>query len=705
MAETQENLHFLDYWRVIRSRKEIIIAVSLLVIVTGVLITMALPRVYRASCIIQVNEERPDVDVFRQEMVRFDPLFLRTQFEIIQSRPVVEEVMHRRNLNEKLGRAYGYLEELGPRSVEQTYKIVSSSIRAQHYRDTNLIEIQVELSEPQDTVRQEVAEVANEIIRVFRDQSMQRSRGSTERALTALQESLDEQDGRVQEAAKVVERIRREQKIDVVTPTMGAYGTLDKMSVAQLEAMRIRVRTELARKETRYRMVMDLAQDELLAAAPYMIGDPQLQQLIAEKRIGDVNLSQMLQTMGPKHPEVAQLKARIEGLVRGINDALNGLKRGVQADYEAEKASYDIIRSELEGMKNREREAEADRYQDFEQAQKELERLRRIRDALEVRSLQERIEMHIPRTTVDVMAHAKPPEESDYVRPKILLNIILSILVGLATGVGLAFFIEYLDTSVKTIEDIERDMNVSVLGVIPQKVKPFVDEAADTAHAEPYRVLRTNLQVSKSFEGGRALCVTSGSVGEGKTLTVFNIAYVCAQLGDKVLIVDADLHRPRQHKILGIPRSIGLANVLLGECAAEDAIVQSSVPNLDFLPSGKVSTGVHGLLDNRKLRELIDGFKTRYDYVLIDAPPIIGVSDASVLIRQVDGVLLVIQHRKYPKTVSIRARDMVRNMGANLLGVVLNNINISRDYSYYYHYSSYHYGEDKEKGASGDKPA
>jgi polysaccharide biosynthesis transport protein len=699
MAETQDTLHFLDYWRIVRSRKEIIIAVSLLVIVTGVLVTMALPRVYRASCIVQVKEEQPDVDVFRQQMRRFDPLFLRTQFEIIQSRPVIEEVIRRRNLNEKLGRAYGYLDDMGPRAAEQTYKIVARGIRAQHYRDTNLIEIQVEMAEPRPLVRQEVADVADEVARVFRDQSMKRSREATERALAAIQESLEEQDRRVKEAAALVEKIRREQQIDVVSPTMGPYGTLDKMSVAQLEAMRIRVRTELARKETRYNMVMALSRDELRDAAPYMLGDPQLQQLVAEKRARDVELDQMLETMGPRHPQVAQIKASVTGLDREINDALNGLKRGVQADYEAEKASYEIIQAELEEMKSRERDAEAESYQEFEQAQNEFERLQRVRDALEVRSLQERIEMQIPRTTVEVVAHAKTPEEGDYVRPNILVNILLSVLVGLATGVGLAFFIEYLDTSVKTIEDIERDMHVPVIGVIPQKVKPFIDATADTAHAEPYRVLRTNIRASKAFGEGRTLCVTSGSVGEGKTLTVFNTAYVCAQLGDKVLVIDADLHRPRQHKILGIPRTIGLANVLRDECAVEDALVRTPVENLDFLPSGKVSGGVHGLLDSRKLHALLDAFRERYDLVVIDAPPIIGVSDASLLIREVDGVLLVIQHRKYPKSVSMRARDMVRNMGANLVGVVLNNINIARDYSYYYHYSYSYYGKDKEKDA------
>ena len=201
---------------------------------------------------------------------------------------------------------------------------------------------------------------------------------------------------------------------------------------------------------------------------------------------------------------------------------------------------------------------------------------------------------------------------------------------------------------------------------------------------------------------GKAFCVTSGSVGEGKSLTLFNLAFVCAQLGDRVMLVDTDLHRPRQHKILGVSNSVGVANVLLGEATLDQAIVATQVTNLDILTSGKIGAGVHGLLDTKRMKELVRALKDSYDMVLFDAPPIIGVSDASLLVREVDGVMLVIQHRKYPASVSIRARSMIENLGANLVGVVLNNINISRDYSYYYYH--HHYYSYPQQGDKAGKP-
>jgi capsular exopolysaccharide synthesis family protein len=360
----------------------------------------------------------------------------------------------------------------------------------------------------------------------------------------------------------------------------------------------------------------------------------------------------------------------------------------------------DIVEGELNNIKTSQRKAESSEYREFDQAYQELQHARRVHETMELRHLQEKIELRIPKTTVEIIEPAKRPDESDPVSPNLLLNILLSIVVGVGAGLGLAYFVEYLDTSVKTIEALEKTMGVPVLGVIPQKVKAFVDESADPAHAEAYRVLRTNIQFSKKVTNGKAFCVTSGSVGEGKSLTLFNLGYVCAQLGDRVIIVDTDLHRPRQHKILGVGSSKGVANVLLGECSLEEAIIATPVTNLDLLPSGKIAAGVHGLLDTRRMKELIKALKDSYDSILFDSPPIIGVSDASLLVREMDGVLLVIQHRKYPASVSQRAKGMIENMGANLIGVVLNNINISKDYSYYYYH--HHYYAYPQQG---DKPA
>ena len=237
----------------------------------------------------------------------------------------------------------------------------------------------------------------------------------------------------------------------------------------------------------------------------------------------------------------------------------------------------------------------------------------------------------------------------------------------------------------------------------------MIEEGPDSPHGEAYRVLKTNLQFANKGATGGAFALVSGGIGEGKSTTLFNLAYVCAQLGDKVLIVDSDLRRPVQHTILGMSNRFGLTNVLMRDVPIEETIKTTSIPNLHFLPSGKLPRTSLGLLDSQRMRELVKNLKARYDYVFFDSPPIMGVTDASILASEVDGVLLVVQYRKYPRVISSRAKRMIENVGGTILGVVLNNINILRDdYYYYYHsyYSSYYQSEESkvpEEAASAEQ--
>jgi len=295
---------------------------------------------------------------------------------------------------------------------------------------------------------------------------------------------------------------------------------------------------------------------------------------------------------------------------------------------------------------------------------------------------------------VEVIDLAEIPNENEPVSPKLLLNLLLGIIAGLGTGIGLAFFIEYIDTSVKTVEDIEKFINSTILGIIPQKVRPLLVEGPESRHAESYRVLRTNIQFAKPMADGHSLCLTSGGAGEGKSLTACNLAYTYAQAGQRTLLVDADLRRPTQHKMFKTSNAVGLADYLLGRKPAGELVMKTAVENLDFIPSGKLPSSAHGVMTVDKVREFLAQVRPGYDMVIFDAPPIMGVSDASILASEVDGVLLVIQHRSYPKAVSGRARTMIDNVGGTLIGVVLNNINVHRDYYYYYHSSYYYYGND-----------
>ena len=710
MSETtpEESLHFLDYWRVIRSRKEIVISVFLLVVMTGVILTSLMPKVYMASVVIQVKEELPDVTVFRNEGGRFDPYFLRTQFEIIQSVPILEEVIHKRNLGKTLSVAYGY-DALPPDKIaSRTFKIVSKSMRVQQYRDTNLIEIQMYMSEPKGRANSEVAAAANMIADVYRDQSMRRSRTASDAALRSMEQSLAERNRIVTQAAQKVEDVRQKYKLNVLSSTARSDSSIDKMGLARQEDQRLRVMLELEEKKVRYQTVMSLQEDELLNAAQNpqsVLGDAVLSSLMQARRQAEVELRTLQSAAyGAQHPDVIKQQTLLNELNAKIQDAIKGFKTGVRVEFEAAQAKSLALQAMIDDTKNKERLSESSGYREFDKVVEEWEHAKKIRDALEIRYLQERIEQNVPRTTIEVIERAEMPDEGDPVSPDFTLNLLLSVLLGLVAGVGLAYFMEYVDTSIKTVEEVERFMKVSVLGVIPQKVKAFVDRTADTAHAEAYRMLRTNLQFSEKFKGGKTICVTSGSVAEGKSLTAFNLSYVCAQLGDRVLLVDADLHRPRQHKILGVSNKNGLANVLIGDSRFSDVVLATAQENLSFVPSGRLAGNVHGVLDNRRLKELIGELKQQYDLIVFDAPPVIGVSDASFLVREMDGVIQVIQHRKYPRSVSSRAKDMIENVGGRLLGVVLNNINISRDYSYYYQYHYYYYPRrDGETGQRGKK--
>jgi capsular exopolysaccharide synthesis family protein len=288
----------------------------------------------------------------------------------------------------------------------------------------------------------------------------------------------------------------------------------------------------------------------------------------------------------------------------------------------------------------------------------------------------------------------------------------LGIIIGLVVGVGLAFFIEYLDTSVKTIDDVERTLQAPVLGVIPQNVGYLVEEGAESPHAEAYRVLRTNLLFSRKDDKLNTVAVVSAGAGEGKSTTVCNLATVFAQSGQRVLMVDSDLRRPTLHKLMGCTNALGLTNYLMKQNTLEEVIQTSKLPSLDFMASGKLPSSSLGILSSVQMKDLISELKQRYDFVFFDSPPIMGVSDASILASEVDMTLQVIQYRRYPQPMNIRAKQLIEKVGGNLIGIVLNNINMSQDESYYYYSGYYHdyYSKTEDEpapptnGASGEKP-
>jgi capsular exopolysaccharide synthesis family protein len=503
--------------------------------------------------------------------------------------------------------------------------------------------------------------------------------------MEALDKELRKQQDSVDQAEAELEAFRQSGDVSMLQRGYRA----DKVRLSQLEADRIAARVDMLVRKARLDQLETLTGDELMNAASYVVNDMSLTALRKDLIDAEVNLKLLLENYGVNHPEVRRIQAGVDELKAKLLTSLDGMKKGIRADYEVTKAKFEALDQELKSAREMDITAEREQVLPFEKAQRNADVQREILNALRARIAQQGIELEIPRTPVEVIEPAEAPPENRPVSPNVWLNVVLFIVLGLGAGVSLAYFIEYLDTSVKTVDDVERYLGVPVLGIIPQKVRPLTEEGPESPHAESYRVLRTNMQFARKEGRGGAFALVSGGVGEGKSTTLFNLAYVCAQLGDKVLVVDSDLRRPVQHTFLGLENRHGLTDVLLRDVPVEEVIKATSVANMHFLPSGKLPRSSLGLLDSQKMRALVKDLKARYDYVFMDSPPIVGVSDASILSSEVDGVLLVVQYRKYPRNMSTRAKRMLENVGAHIVGVVLNNINILRD-DYYYYYHSYY---------------
>jgi polysaccharide biosynthesis transport protein len=689
IPQQEARLHFLDYWRIIRIRKTVIIAVFLLVLITATLVTFILPEAYASSARIRVERDVSDITEMSgmgPALNSYDPYFIQTEYEVIQSEVILERVIEKMNLTAEWGKRY-----TGgtPLRFKETLRILQGMIDLKPVRNTSLIDIRV-FSQSAE----EAASLANAIAEAYRDYRLEKSRELSLGGITELQAQYEVMLQKVRDAQREVDRMREEMNISEFTPfdSGSGGGSLEAQAARALMAEVIRKETELTITETTLRKLEQLDPADRREAIQQVVGlDAELGQLISDWNTASQRLLALQKDYTPENPiyQNAQdmkddLERRIEARVRGIMLALDNRVASARAGLES-------LRNQLDQARKADA-VEAARTRPYFQAKEELDSLRLRREVLERKIFAEGIDVNLPKTAmVQIVERAKANDKP--VKPNKTLNIILGVVVGLVVGVGLAFFIEYLDTSVKTIDDVERTLQSPVLGVIPQNVGLMLDDGPESPNAEAYRVLRTNLLFSRKDDKLNTACVVSAGAGEGKSTTLLNLASIFAQSGERVLVIDSDLRRPTLHKMLGVSNAVGLTSYLLKQNTLEEVIQTTKLPTLDFLPSGKLPSSSMGILSSTQMKALISEVKQRYDFVFFDSPPIMGVSDASILASEVDMALQVIQYRRYPQPMNIRAKQMIEKVGGNLVGIVLNNINLSQAAGYYYsdYYQDYYY--------------
>ena len=692
--QSSDKLHILDYWRIIRVRFVVILLVFLITAVTTTVVTFLIPPTYMSLSRISIEKDTSDIAPLlgmQSGPTQFDPYFIQTEFEKIQSQKVLDKVVTKCNLTESLvlGKSL---------SESEARKVLEKTIDVRQYRNTSIIELRA-----YDRKQKKAQEIANALAEEYQSHRSSLQKGRVQKGILALNTRMETMNQEISVMHTNVDKFRTDLGISDAAGEE-SYSIIEPEIVRRYEYELITAKGVHTTQSSLLDGLKEQSAEELRASILTAHPDAQLDSLIREFLTGQQALANQSIDLGDQHPRIKGLKKVVAILEGQIDARIQGVLAGLELRVKSSKAQVDQLQQDVSGAKTKESEMR-EKGREYFDAKRALANTTRICDTILLRVMQEEVDLELPKeSTVEIIDDADLPDRA--VRPNIPLNISLGVVVGLILGVGLAFFIEYLDTSVKTIDDVERALGAAVLGVIPQNVGSLLEEGDESPHAEAYRVLRTNiLFAGRKSEKQTTFSVVSGGAGEGKTTTMFNLAVVFAQQGDRILIVDSDLRRPSMHRYLKVSNNIGLTNYLLGQVAIDEVIQTTELPSLHFIPSGKLPSSSMGILSSAKMKEFVAEMKSRYDYVFLDAPPIMGVSDASVLASMVDMCVLVVQYRKYPQLMTQRAKGMVTKVGGELVGVVLNNINISQD-SYYYYYSGYYYDyyyKSREKEESADQ--
>jgi capsular exopolysaccharide synthesis family protein len=690
MADTTEvGLHLLDYWRVVANRKFLVISLFCLVLISAIVTTILLPKIYRASLVLEITQvKKKDVEVFdRDTRPDYDPFFQQTQFESVRQKDVVYPVIDGLKLAEKWGKRDNLEGGVYPREV--AYLLFLRQLDIRQIRNTSLLEVRFD-----DRDRQEAVAIVDAIGRRYADLRLEEVKSQVNRGLVQLAEEVKKQESAFQNARAEVERIRKELGITEVPGTGQArQGStpITQLVLQKKEQDLDEAKIELITRQKRLEQVRNLTPTELGNALTSMgLRDDSIQMLQNEYQTTAATLAQLRKEgYGPAHPQVAAAEARTSDLAKQLQGRLQGWRQGLEVDLNTMKARVEQMEKDVTEFRQRTVVENSDKYGVFREALRQAEQMQTIYEAVQARYKQRLIEAEIPSTPVIIRSPAEALMKP--VKPSWLLNMALAVVVGGILGVSTAFFIEYLDTSVKTIDDVEKSVGLPVLGIIPKGVSPLVNEGPNSPHAEAYRILRTKIDARRGGEHLNTMTMVSGGPGEGKSTTLFNLAWIYAQSGLQCLLVDADIRRPVLHSILGMSNARGLTDMLLGDPALEEVIFSTTNPKLHFMPSGKFVPEVLGALNSPKMVDVLNELKSRYDMVFFDIPPILGVSDGALLVRHLDCVGMVVQHRRFPMEVPIRVKQTVLELGGNLLGVVLNRVNTQQHQMYGYYTTYYDY--------------
>lgn len=570
---------------------------------------------------------------------------------------------------------------------------------------TNLVMIKYQHTDPELAQK-----IANTLAQVFVNDNLERATIGSGKAEDLLANVIAKLQTQIQHDQEVQFNYAREHNVPL---TIDPAANLDAAKLATLSSQLLEAQESRKNLQSAYEAASH-APDRF--AVPDVVASTRIDKL--REKISELQgrRDSLLVTYTPEWGEVKKIEAQLKVLEAELDKAPTEVVSAMKARYEAALSKEKMLQQSYNEQRATTSQQTLYRIEMVEMSQK-LESKKQELNTHEQKLREFQVTTHDRPNEVSISTPSRLPKEP--IGPARMRNILIAFLMSLVVGIGLAFLLDFLDDTVKSIDDVDRYIHLPALALIPTRGsdRPRLRGAAPGAGsesmalamvddvrspiAESYRHLRTSLLLSSAGQPPKTILITSSQPSEGKTTTAINTAFMLAQTGADVLIVDCDLRRPRLHANFNMANSAGLTNLLSGETDV-DGLLQcyDRQPNLKVLTSGPVPPNPAELLGSDEMRKLLGVLSERFAHIIIDSPPAISFTDASILSTMVDGVVLVVHGGRSSRAVVRRAKQQLIDVGAHIFGVVLNNVKLeTQDYYYAGYYASHYYTNADGEGS------
>jgi len=707
--------HLYDYLLILRKHQWLILSFLLTVVTIVSVATFRMQPVYVATAKIEIDRENPNILPF-QGADSYDFMldlenYIETQSKILTSETLALQTIRNSGFAARPDISGGGTpsEAIATGSLANQKRppeiaAFLGSLSVKRVPNSRLMEVSFESTDPNLAARMVNAHLENYIEQNYRGRYE-----ATTQASRWLAGQLDELKIKVEQSEN--RRIEYERNNQIWSVDDKSNITMQRLSDLNKEL------TDAQSESLKKQALYEYAQSGALDAVPQIRDNAVLQELQKKRADLAISYTDAVNQYGPNFPKVLRLQAQIKELDDQIGRERKGIILQLESDYREAKQREDLLGKALDQQKA-DTNAMSEKMVQYNILKREAEANKVLYEGLLTKLKEAGISAGLKSSNIRIIDPAMVP--STPARPAKTRNIALAFLVGMVGGIGLALLREYLDNTVKTPDDIETLARLPSLAVVPafggvigsrkrsnflkagslngqeKRIELVAQHLPKSQMSEAFRALRTALLLSQPDRPPQVILVTSALPREGKTTAAANLAVTFAQLGDKTVLVDADLRKPGVGRLLnlGTGKYAGLSSYLAGVSTLDLVTVpHPTIPNLAAIPTGPLPPNPADLLSSHKLADAILELRSKYKFIVIDSPPIMAATDAVILSVQADGVLLVVRSGETPKVAFTRTRDLLTSVKSNILGVVLNAVDSSApDYYYSYRYYPYSYG-------------